>query len=630
MAHIFISYSRKNQAYARKLAHDIRKRGFDVWMDDRIDYGDRWWRTLVQAVEDCAAFVVIMSPDAEKSEWVEREILVAQRERKSIFPILLAGREFALLITTQFADVTDESLPPDDFYERLQAVIQPTNHTGENVAPKEATKTGHNLAPHTAPVEDHRNWTGYAAIASVIVLILVGGLIVLNNTDSGDDIPMLADEPTEVAQATTDEPTLNPDLMNESTETPMSTLPPPIELFLPTITPTFALREVQARTGIDSWRAQGWTGDGRRVGVLDRGFGGLLRFEARYDVVIHTAYDTDKSVYDANEVIHGMQVVETLHSIAPNAEIHVCEYDSLDTFILCIDWMIRSDVHIINHSGGVPALPLDGTSRWAQEVDRVADTGVLWVNAAGNFGNGVYYDNLTDRSANRLHEFRGFTGEVEALELETLPNGGTGVVMLSWEDSDRWPNTIDLDLQIIDINTGVIIAGSYQPQTGQPGQQALELVRVDISRPSAVQIIDTNGDAAGIQFALFVEFGRLPGGSSLGSIITPADAAGSLTVTALQGSDVAPYASRGPLSTGMIKPDIAAPGEIMLEGGLFIGTNAAAPVVASAAALVWEANPDFSAQDIRRFLLDNTQDGVNVSIGQGRLLMPFPPPPDSD
>ena len=39
--HIFISYVRRDQTYARALADHLRQRGFDVWMDDRIDLSDR-------------------------------------------------------------------------------------------------------------------------------------------------------------------------------------------------------------------------------------------------------------------------------------------------------------------------------------------------------------------------------------------------------------------------------------------------------------------------------------------------------------------------------------------------------------------------------------------------------------
>ena len=120
--HVFISYSRKDQTYARKLADDLRKRGFEPWMDDRIDFGDRWWRTIDRKIRTCAAFVVVMTPDSEESEWVEREVQLALREVKPIFPLLLRGTGFSLLITIQHADVAGERLPPADFYERLGQV----------------------------------------------------------------------------------------------------------------------------------------------------------------------------------------------------------------------------------------------------------------------------------------------------------------------------------------------------------------------------------------------------------------------------------------------------------------------------------------------------------------------------
>lgn len=121
--HVFVSYSRQDQKYTRKLVDDLRQRGFEVWIDDRVDFGDQWWRTIVQAIRSCRSLVVVMTPDSEESEWVEREVQLALREGKPIFPVLLRGREFPLLITTQFADVTGGRMPPQDFYDRLTQLL---------------------------------------------------------------------------------------------------------------------------------------------------------------------------------------------------------------------------------------------------------------------------------------------------------------------------------------------------------------------------------------------------------------------------------------------------------------------------------------------------------------------------
>ncbi len=123
-AHVFVSYSRKDQAYARKLANEFRRRDFEVWMDDRIDYGDRWWRTIVQAIRTCAAFVVVMTPDSERSEWVEREVMLTLDEEKPLFPLLLRGKKNPLVGNRHYADVTDGQMPPQDFYDRLGQVLR--------------------------------------------------------------------------------------------------------------------------------------------------------------------------------------------------------------------------------------------------------------------------------------------------------------------------------------------------------------------------------------------------------------------------------------------------------------------------------------------------------------------------
>ncbi len=124
MNHIFISYSRQNNDYASALANRLLAEGFDVWIDDRIDYGDDWWQTIVKAIRECAAFVVIMSPDSDESRWVQREVTIADELRKPTYPLLLAGdvinsKNWMIYVRTQYIDVTDGSQPHAAFYDDL-------------------------------------------------------------------------------------------------------------------------------------------------------------------------------------------------------------------------------------------------------------------------------------------------------------------------------------------------------------------------------------------------------------------------------------------------------------------------------------------------------------------------------
>lgn len=136
MSHIFISYSHEYRDYAQKLVKATQTAGLAVWFDERIESGDRWWRTIAQAIRESSAVIVIMTPEAEASEWVEREILVAQKHNKPIFPVLLKGQEFDLLITTQYEDVRGSKLPDADFFNRLRQAASGSTPRTPTVRPK--------------------------------------------------------------------------------------------------------------------------------------------------------------------------------------------------------------------------------------------------------------------------------------------------------------------------------------------------------------------------------------------------------------------------------------------------------------------------------------------------------------
>jgi hypothetical protein len=90
MPHIFISHSTRNDDFARFLADHLVTAGFEVWLDeDDIRSGERWLARLQSAIEDCGAFIVVMSRAAQASEWVERETLLAMDLRKPLHVALI-------------------------------------------------------------------------------------------------------------------------------------------------------------------------------------------------------------------------------------------------------------------------------------------------------------------------------------------------------------------------------------------------------------------------------------------------------------------------------------------------------------------------------------------------------------
>ncbi len=121
--HLFISYSRRDIDYAKQLTERLQQSGFNVWIDSQIEYGERWFKEIDEAIKTCAAFVLLMSPESYESEWVQKEILLAKRYKKPLFPLLLDGEEFPIVIDIQFADVKARQLPDANFHRRLRRAV---------------------------------------------------------------------------------------------------------------------------------------------------------------------------------------------------------------------------------------------------------------------------------------------------------------------------------------------------------------------------------------------------------------------------------------------------------------------------------------------------------------------------
>lgn len=143
MSHIFISYSHKDTTYAHGLADHLRNLGFDIWMDERLDYGSQWPLEIQKQLDSCDAFILIMTPRSFASDWVQSELQRAKRKLKPIFPLLLEGDEPWLSVeSTQYYDVRGGVYPDVKFYSAIKRVVSTSQNIQTlNRLPKAAPKT---------------------------------------------------------------------------------------------------------------------------------------------------------------------------------------------------------------------------------------------------------------------------------------------------------------------------------------------------------------------------------------------------------------------------------------------------------------------------------------------------------
>ena len=89
MTGVFISYSRKDEDFARQLATDLEHLKVDVWIDvDDIPPGSKWSTAIQEGLKTCAVMVLILSPDSIASSNVEDEWQFFMDKKKPIIPVM--------------------------------------------------------------------------------------------------------------------------------------------------------------------------------------------------------------------------------------------------------------------------------------------------------------------------------------------------------------------------------------------------------------------------------------------------------------------------------------------------------------------------------------------------------------
>jgi hypothetical protein len=90
MADVFISYSRRDSDFVRRLHTALVDSGRDVWVDwEDIPLTVDWWQAICSAIDAADAFAFVITPDSVASEVCHDEIDYAINNNKRFIPIYL-------------------------------------------------------------------------------------------------------------------------------------------------------------------------------------------------------------------------------------------------------------------------------------------------------------------------------------------------------------------------------------------------------------------------------------------------------------------------------------------------------------------------------------------------------------
>ena len=89
MSKTFISYSRKDIEFTRKIVDHLNAKDIDVWVDwEGIPPSTEWMQQIQKGIEEAGAFVFIVSPDSAVSKVCAEEVTLAVKNGKRLIPVI--------------------------------------------------------------------------------------------------------------------------------------------------------------------------------------------------------------------------------------------------------------------------------------------------------------------------------------------------------------------------------------------------------------------------------------------------------------------------------------------------------------------------------------------------------------
>jgi hypothetical protein len=163
---VFVSYAREDRIVANRLAHDLQKVGYRAWTDfDGLVGGDKWKESIDEALRNSTALIVLLTPNAVSSKWVDYEITQALGRDHPIVPLLISPCKIPDKLD-QFQRIDFFHLPYDVALSHLQTALLHIVTRDEKHPPP----------PPPGPEPDgktsSRTWTALVSVAALVIVAL--------------------------------------------------------------------------------------------------------------------------------------------------------------------------------------------------------------------------------------------------------------------------------------------------------------------------------------------------------------------------------------------------------------------------------------------------------------------------
>lgn len=142
MGKVFISYSRNDLEIVDQFVSSLTQAGIDIWLDrEDIKVGNSWRKEIVDAIDECDAFVFMMSSNSVASKNVHKEIILSQDSNKPIYVVMLEVVRLPAEIRYQLAGLQFINFPLLGFEKSTEQLITALKPHQKKTKPDESKQS---------------------------------------------------------------------------------------------------------------------------------------------------------------------------------------------------------------------------------------------------------------------------------------------------------------------------------------------------------------------------------------------------------------------------------------------------------------------------------------------------------
>jgi hypothetical protein len=123
---VFLAFAHADRVTAHRIARQLRDAGLEVWDAADVRPGDDFPRVISEELQAAAVLVALITPAAERSGWVRREIEYALVSRTPVVPLLAAGEPYPALAAIQHDRLEPDGAIHEGTVERIEGLLRRT------------------------------------------------------------------------------------------------------------------------------------------------------------------------------------------------------------------------------------------------------------------------------------------------------------------------------------------------------------------------------------------------------------------------------------------------------------------------------------------------------------------------